>query len=172
MAATTRPTVTLQPMTPEAWEAWRVGSIAAFAADMVRLGGWPAAEAQARATAQLDQILPAGRETPGHEFCAIVAQGGETVGHLWFGPQLGGEPRAAFIWDIAVVAESRGQGYGRAALEALEPVVRGLGYESIGLHVFGDNEVARHLYRSVGYLETEVSMQKRLAQARRGTAIS
>jgi ribosomal protein S18 acetylase RimI-like enzyme len=150
-------------MTPEAWEAWRVGSIAGFAADMVRLGGWPADEAESRATAQLRLILPAGRDTPGHRFCAIVAEGGETVGHLWFGPQHGGDPAAAFIWDIAIVAASRGQGYGRAALEALEPVVRGLGYEAIGLHVFGDNEVARHLYRSVGYLETEVSMVKRLA---------
>jgi ribosomal protein S18 acetylase RimI-like enzyme len=163
MATTTRPTVTLQPMTPEEWEVWGVGSIAAFAADMVRLGGWPAAEAEARATAQFKQILPAGRETPGHQFRSIVAEGGKMVGHLWFGPHQGGGPSDAFIWDIAIVAESRGHGYGRAALEALEPIVRGLGYESIGLHVFGDNEVARHLYRSVGYVETEVSMQKRLA---------
>ena len=69
---------------------------------------------------------------------------------------------AAFIWDIAIVAEYRGRGYGRAALQALEPLVRELGYDSIGLHVFGDNEVARQLYRSVGYMETDVSMQKRL----------
>jgi predicted GNAT family acetyltransferase len=29
--------------------------------------------------------------------------------------------------------------------------------------VFGDNDVARHLYRAVGYSETDVSMIKRLA---------
>jgi ribosomal protein S18 acetylase RimI-like enzyme len=56
----------------------------------------------------------------------------------------------------------RGRGYGRAAPEALEPLAISLGYGSIGLHVFGDNEVARRLYRSAGYAETDVSMLKRL----------
>ncbi|MFI5261495.1 MAG: GNAT family N-acetyltransferase [Candidatus Limnocylindrales bacterium] len=160
--ATTRPTVMLQPMTADEWEVWGVGSIAAFAADMVRLRRWPAAEAEARATAQFKQILPAGRETPGHEFRSIVAEAGETVGYLWFGPHDGGGPSAAFIWDLVIDAAFRGRGYGRAALLALEPVARELGYDAIRLHVFGDNEVARLLYRSSGYLETDVSMLKRL----------
>jgi ribosomal protein S18 acetylase RimI-like enzyme len=149
-------------MSPEAFEAWRVASIAGFAADMVRIGAWPAAEAEAKASAELEQILPAGRATAGHEFHSIVTDGGETVGHLWFGPHDGVGRGAAFIWDIAIVAGARGRGYGRAALLALEPLVRQLGYETIRLHVFGDNEVARHLYRSTGYVETDVSMQKRL----------
>jgi RimJ/RimL family protein N-acetyltransferase len=45
---------------------------------------------------------------------------------------------------------------------ALEPIARDLGYDEIGLHVFGDNEVARHLYRSSGYVETDVMMRKTL----------
>lgn len=149
-------------MSPAAYEAWRVASIAGFAADMVRIGAWPAAEAEAKASAQLQQILPAGRATAGHEFCSIVTAGGETVGHLWFGPHDVVGRGAAFIWDIAIVAGARGRGYGRAALLALEPLVRQLGYETIRLHVFGDNEVARQLYRSAGYMETDVSMQKQV----------
>jgi hypothetical protein len=47
--------------------------------------------------------------------------------------------------------------------KALEVLVRALGYDAIRLHVFGDYDVARHLYRSVGYWETDVSMIKRLA---------
>jgi len=35
-------------------------------------------------------------------------------------------------------------------------------YDAIGLHVFGDNDVARGLYRSSGYVETDVSMRKTL----------
>ena len=149
-------------MSPEAYEAWRVASIAGFAADMVRIGAWPAAGAEAKASAQLEQILPAGRATAGHEFWSIVADDGETVGHLWLGPHDVVGRGAAFIWDIAIVAGARGRGYGRAALLALEPLVRQLGYETIRLHVFGDNEVARQLYRSAGYVETDVSMQKQL----------
>lgn len=157
-----RPTVTLQPMDAVTWEAWRAASIARFAEDMVRIGAWPAAVAQARASRELEQILPAGRATPGHEFHAIVAEAGETVGVLWFGPHDGVGRGAAFIWDIEIAAGARGRGYGRAALLALEPLVRRLGYDAIRLHVFGDNEVARHLYRSSGYIETDVTMQKRL----------
>jgi ribosomal protein S18 acetylase RimI-like enzyme len=67
-----------------------------------------------------------------------------------------------FIWDIEVVEAARGHGYGRAALAALEPIARDLGYDAIGLHVFGDNEIARGLYRSSGYVETDVSMRKAL----------
>ena len=52
--------------------------------------------------------------------------------------------------------------YGRAALEALEPIARELGYDAIALHVFADNDVARSLYRSSGYVETDVSMRKHL----------
>ncbi len=149
-------------MAPDAWEVWRVTSIAAFAADMVRIGAWPAAQAQVRASTEFAQILPAGRATRGHEFRSIVTEGGETVGTLWFGPHDGAGRGAAFIWDIVIAAESRGRGYGRAALLALEPIVRQLGYDAIRLHVFGDNEVARNLYRSTGFVETDVSMQKRL----------
>ena len=46
-------------------------------------------------------------------------------------------------------------------MEALE-VARALGYDAIRLHVFGDNAVARRLYRAVGYEETDVTMRKRL----------
>jgi ribosomal protein S18 acetylase RimI-like enzyme len=154
--------VTLPPMSDERWASWRAASLLGYAQDNVRIGAWPAEGAEARASAQLDTILPGGRATPGHEFRSILNERGEVVGALWFAPnQADGRP-AIFIWDIVVAPEFRGRGYGRAALEALEPIARELGYAEIGLHVFGDNEVARQLYRSAGYVETNVSMVKRL----------
>ncbi len=75
---------------------------------------------------------------------------------------LPGQRQAIFIWDIEIDPRHRGQGHGRAALEALEPIARSLGYDEIELHTFGDNEVARNLYRSAGYREVNVSMVKRL----------
>ena len=89
-------------------------------------------------------------------------EAGEVVGTLWFGPRHETDPGTCFIWDIEVLAEARGRGYGRAALVALEPIARDLGYSTIGLHVFADNEVARQLYRSSGYTETDVMMRKTL----------
>jgi len=156
--------VTLEPMTPDSWPAWRDASIKGYAADMVRVGTWPAEDAPARAAQVLAQILPDGPATAGHEFRTIVtAQGRETVGAVWFGPAAAIGHGAAFIWDIVIAPEARGRGYGRAALLALEPIVRALGYDSIQLHVFGDNEIARRLYRTSGYMETDVSMRKTLA---------
>ena len=155
--------VTLRPMPADVWNAWRAASIRAYASDMVRVGAWPAEDAEARATSLFARLVPDGQATAGHEFRSIVNEAGVTVGAVWFAPESDVGRGAAFLWDIVVDPEHRGRGYGRAALEALEALVPTLGYDAIKLHVFGDNDVARHLYRAVGYSETDVSMIKRLA---------
>ena len=155
--------VTLPPMPPNVWDAWCAASIREYASDMVRVGTWPAEDAEARATSLFARLVPAGQTTAGHEFRSIMNDAGETVGALWFAPDGEIGRGTAFIWDIVIRPEYRGRGYGRAALEALEALVPTLGYDAIKLHVFGDNDVARHLYRAVGYSETDVSMIKRLA---------
>jgi ribosomal protein S18 acetylase RimI-like enzyme len=154
--------VQLEQMSLVAWEQWRVAAVRGYAADKVRVGTWPAEGAEARADREFTDLLPEGLATPGHDLRSIVDEAGEVVGTLWFGPHPQAGRGMCFIWDIEIVAEARGRGYGRAALAALEPIVRDLGYDEIGLHVFGDNEVARHLYRSSGYTETDVMMRKAL----------
>jgi len=154
--------VTLVPMTSDEWARWRHGSIRDYAADKVRIGAWPEAGAVARATAEFSEILPEGQATRKHDFRVARNDAGEAVGVLWFAWSDTTDPRTAFIWDIAVEPAFRGRGYGRAVLEALEPIARALGCVAIRLHVFGDNEVARNLYRTSGYIETDVSMVKRL----------
>jgi ribosomal protein S18 acetylase RimI-like enzyme len=154
--------ITLAPMTSQAWEAWRVLSIRGYAADKVRIGAWEPEGAEARAARELMTVLPDGQATAGHEFRTIADEAGRSVGSVWLGPSREVGHGAAFVWDIVVAPEARGRGYGRAALLALEPLARELGYDAIRLHVFGDNEVARRLYRSAGYVETDVSMLKRL----------
>jgi len=51
----------------------------------------------------------------------------------------------AVVVSETVVAEARARGIGR-----------------LELNVFGGNDVARHLYRSLGYVETSVQMGKDL----------
>lgn len=154
--------VTLESMSPEVWVRWRAATIAGHARDQVRIGAWPADGADARAAAVLAVLLPDGQSTADHQFMSILDEDGVIVGALWFAPDRGDGRRALFIWDIIIAEEFRGRGYGRATLAALEPIARTLGYDEIGLHVFGDNEIARDLYRSAGYVETNVSMVKRL----------
>ena len=155
-------TVTLRPMAAGEWAAWRHAAIEVYAADMVRVGAWPADGATARAAAEFERFAPNGRETPGHEFRSIVTGDGETVGAVWFAPDGTIGHGSLFLWDIAIGAPFRGRGFGRAALEALDRAALQLGYRSIRLHVFGNNEIARNLYRSAGYVETDVTMVKHL----------
>ena len=75
--------VTLDPMTPSAWDTWHRSAVRDYAADKVRAGTW----------------------------------------------------------------------FSRRGAGALSGGV---------LHVFGDNQVARELYRSSGYVETDVMMRKTL----------
>jgi ribosomal protein S18 acetylase RimI-like enzyme len=154
--------VTLPAMKPDAWETWRLGSIRAYAADMVRIGTWRPEEAMERAEALFAKLVPDGRRTAGHEFRSIVNQAGESVGAVWFAAEAEIGHGAAFIWDIAIDPNHRGRGYGRAAMEELELLARSLGYDTIRLNVFGDNAVARHLYHAVGYTEINVTMRKRI----------
>ncbi len=154
--------ITLEPMTAEAWDAWHDSSVRDYAVEKVRAGTWTADEAQARSEADFASLLTDGLATPGHELRSIVTEAGEVVGALWFAPLREIGSGECFIYDIVVNEDARGHGYGRAAMMALEPLAKSLGYDRIGLHVFGDNKVARELYRTSGYVETDVMMRKTL----------
>lgn len=154
--------VTLRPMSPDVWETWRAASIRAYATDMVRVAAWLPEEAEERAAAQFAHVVTDGMRTSGHEFRSIVNEADDVVGALWFAAETDVGRGSAFLWDIAIDAAHRGRGYGRAAMDALEQLARSIGYDTIRLHVFGDNAIARHLYHAAGYAETDVMMMKRL----------
>jgi ribosomal protein S18 acetylase RimI-like enzyme len=155
-------TVTLVSMKSDVWEVWRESSIREYAAAKVRAGTWPADEALGRAERAFSELLPQGLATPANELRSIIAADGTDVGAVWLGPRDSAGSGTCYIWDIVVRPDARGRGFGRAALLALEPLARSLGYDAIGLHVFGDNAVARQLYRTAGYSETDVTMVKAL----------
>jgi RimJ/RimL family protein N-acetyltransferase len=61
-----------------------------------------------------------------------------------------------------VAEKFRGKGYGKKARLLIEEKARELGLESLGLHVFAENKVARNLYESVGYEVSSLNMTKKL----------
>lgn len=153
------PRVSLAPMTPEIYAAWVEATTAEYAQEHVKAGNWEADGALEKAKAQFDELLPDGLATQGQQLWSIRDAEGRHVGILWVGPRPNTE-RALFIWDVAIQPEARGRGLGQAALEALHAWASEHGYERVGLHVFGSNEVARRLYRRSGYVETDVRMEK------------
>ena len=152
--------VTLEPMSQSAYESWRARAVSDYAAQHVTSGSWTPEESLARSQAEFDQLLPAGLATPGHKLWSARSSTGEDVGMLWIATDR--RPGLAFIYDIEMDDAHRGEGYGTATLLALEDWCRANGLRSIGLHVFGHNLGAWRLYKRMGYVETNVNMEKKL----------
>lgn len=147
-------------MTNDAYQSWRTRAVREYATEHLKSGGWTAEVALAKGEAQFQQILPDGAATAGQFLWAIRDAAGDDVGILWVGTEQ--RPGHAFIYDIEIADERRGQGLGTAAMVALEEWARASGIATIGLHVFGHNTGAWQLYKRLGYVETNVQMEKRL----------
>ena len=65
-----------------------------------------------------------------------------------------------WIYDVEIDEQFRGRGLGREAMGLAEQEARARGLARVELNVFGGNEVARNLYRSLGYEESAVWMGK------------
>jgi ribosomal protein S18 acetylase RimI-like enzyme len=151
-------------MTPAEFEVFRARAILDYAAENVRAGNWTAEESEARSTELTDALLPQGLSTPGVLLLAGETEDGVLVGQLWlalerppsFGP-------GAWLFNIWIAPEERGKGYGRVLLGLAERETRRHGVASLGLNVFGSNEIARGLYESAGYEVVSLQMRKTLA---------
>jgi ribosomal protein S18 acetylase RimI-like enzyme len=150
-------------MTQEEFSSYRRRAISQYAAEHVRAGTWSAEQAEQRAAKETDDVLPDGVDTGG--MALLVAEtAGEVVGLVWVGPAPAERP-GWWIYDIEVVPAQRRRGYGRALLEAAEREAQRRGGHSIGLNVFGGNDVALGLYESSGYEVATIQMRKRLASS-------
>ena len=157
-------TVHIRPLRDDEYGDWRRLSAERYAEDMVENGGFAPVQAREKSEKDFALTLPDGLATPGQHVFAIEAPDGEVVGHVWLGErETRDEGRVAFVYEIRIDEEQRGKGYGRAAMLLLEDEARALGLDRIDLNVFGGNEVARGLYRSLGYEERAVMMGKKLA---------
>ena len=152
----------LEPMDEPTYQAWRAASERNYATEKAKAGNWKADEAERLSREAFDQLLPNGRETAGHEIRSMVNDAGEKVGQAWFTIEDREPGRVVFIYDIEVDEADRRRGDGRLALAEIDAYAREQGCMGVMLHVFGYNEAARQLYRSAGYLETNVIMLKRV----------
>jgi ribosomal protein S18 acetylase RimI-like enzyme len=130
-----------------------------YATDLVRHAGLTPEEAEEKARADHAALLPEGRPLDGHYFFVIEDGQGDPIGHLWYADR----DDDAFLYAIELREEVRGRGKGREAMRAFEELVRERGRAAIWLNVFGANDIARSLYRSLDYREASVHMSKRLS---------
>ena len=153
--------VTLRPMTVEEFDAWVPGAIEEYANDHIRAGSRPADTALESSKKEFAKLLPDGVATVGHHLL-IAEDGADYVGLLWLNIPEGEPVPRVFVYNVVVDESQRGKGYGRAIMLAAEPYARQHGADTIRLHVFGDNTVARGLYESLVYVATNINMAKPL----------
>ena len=144
-------------MREEEYGAWDAEHRAEYRRGLVEQLGMAPERAAAKVERDVDHVLPDGLATPDTWIWA-VEDDGRVVGTVFVGVREGG----AWLYDITIAEGDRGKGYGRAAMTALEDEVRALGHDTIGLNVWGENEVARGLYRSLGWAEESVHMRRKL----------
>jgi ribosomal protein S18 acetylase RimI-like enzyme len=90
----------------------------------------------------------------------VIEAGGERVGELWLAEREEQLLRVLWVYQLRVGERYRGRGFARAAMEFAEQEAGRRGLSHVALNVFGGNEPARGLYRSLGYREDAVSMSK------------
>ena len=159
---TAEPSVRLRPITAAEFPAFVAASKAGYADGIELHGGQTHEAAQQKAEADFPAVLPLGLDTPGHTVFMVEADGA-AVGRLWLAERDMAGRRVLYVYDISIHPEHQGRGYGRAAMRLAEDEARARGIDRIELNVFGGNDVARGLYRSLGYIEIAAQMRKDLA---------
>lgn len=151
----------LRPMSPEEYVVWRERSEREYADDIATSRDLDPAAAEAASRGEFAQLLPDGlASTDMHLFTAVVDD--EPVGIGWFELRQRASGVSAWIFDIRLDEERRGQGLGRRLLDALHDAARGVGATSMTLNVFGDNTTAIRLYETSGYTVTAQQMKRDL----------
>jgi ribosomal protein S18 acetylase RimI-like enzyme len=127
--------------------------------------GLPAEAAARKAETDLAALFPGKKPNPKQTVLVIEdVESDDRIGRLWFAEQTMHGRRVAHVYDVEISRHVRGRGLGREAMLRLEDEVRARGLRWIELNVFGGNEAARRLYRSLGYVERAVYMGKELEQ--------
>jgi ribosomal protein S18 acetylase RimI-like enzyme len=153
----------LRPLREDEFAAWRERTLDWYAKDLVAHAGMTEAEARAKSEADAS-TYPRSPADEGHSVFVVEEEGtGEPVGTVWFAERRGRGAPKAWVYSVEIEESRRGRGYGRRAMELVEEEARRSGLDRIELNVFGGNEIARSLYRSLGYAELSIWMGKDLS---------
>ena len=151
----------LRPMTQQEYDSYRARSVQDYAREIAEARGLDDADAVATAEGEFAELLPDGLASPGmHLWTAHV--GDEAVGLGWLELRRRTSGVSAWVYDVHLDADRRGQGLGRQLMEALHEQARELGATTIALNVFGHNATAIRLYDSLGYAVTAQQMRRDL----------
>lgn len=145
-------------LTQPEYDFWSERSVREYKNEQIRCG-LTEAEAEEKSKADFNRYLPTGLTSP-DQYIFAMKENNETIGYVWFCEKGPADNRKAYLLDIVIEEQYRGKGYGKKAMLLLEEKVKYLGLKHIGLHVFGHNHRAYELYKKLGYVETNIVMEK------------
>ncbi|GGC92327.1 GNAT family N-acetyltransferase [Enterococcus wangshanyuanii] len=149
----------LEKMRQETFKDYVALAISEYAKDKIKAGTWSESEALGLAEKSFTDLLPDGPETKdNYLFSLFISESTEEIGIIWIKVT----DQKGFIYDFMIDEKYRGQGYGKRALSTIDEWAREHGLQEIGLHVFAHNESAYHLYKKMGYLETDITMVRKI----------
>lgn len=149
-------------MTAPEFDAFIESTVGRYANQYTAAGIWSAEHAEAGLRKELLKLLPQGLATPDQHLLSIESSFGRQVGHLWLNAPVEDGASEAFLCDVVIFDEFRGQGLGRAAMRAAEQWLKDRGSTTVSLHVFVANHAAMHLYETLGYKTRSLTLAKRL----------
>jgi RimJ/RimL family protein N-acetyltransferase len=149
--------VVLRELRADELPAWLEAARSFYVRDLECHAALSKQQAEEKADRDYGALFPDGKPTSGQHLFTIEDSRGEPIGRLFFAERSTG----IWLYEIEIEESLRGRGLGREAMLAFEERARELGADSVTLNVFGGNEVARALYRSLGYVEESVHMGKR-----------
>jgi ribosomal protein S18 acetylase RimI-like enzyme len=155
--------IRLEEMTAAGFSEFKPLLVERYAHGIARNHRVPIEEARVKAAGQIDGLLKSGLSTPNqflYDIWSGDANTADRIGCLWLDVDVAKD--RCFICDIYLLEGYRGKGCGRKTLELLEAQMRKRNIHRIGLHVWGDNVVARELYDRLGYQVCGLDMQKLL----------
>jgi ribosomal protein S18 acetylase RimI-like enzyme len=156
--------VVLRPIRDDELHEWLRSVRVEHEREMVADAGFDPDGARRKVSRDLEALFPEGKIAEAHVVFVVEANG-ERVGYLWAGERPDPVGRSTlFVYDIHIDEPQRDRGYGRAAMIAAEAEAARRGIDRLALNVFGGNERARSLYRSLGYIERAVTMDKTLTR--------
>lgn len=144
-------------MPSERFAHWQEDLWVRYRADLIA-NGESETDADANVARNRAAMMPEGRPGPEQHVMEVRAED-RPVGAVWLAEREAGE---WFLYEISIEREMRGRGLGRSAMLAVEAFVREHGGTRIGLSVFGSNEIAQALYRSLDYSVIAMAMTKEL----------
>ncbi|GID33469.1 GNAT family N-acetyltransferase [Paractinoplanes brasiliensis] len=153
--------IRLESMTQGQYETYRQAGPLSYAKHISKTGITSLSEAEERAEAEYQKLLPDGILSAGqYLFAAYV--GGTEVGTVWLHLAESGVTSRAWIVDLWVHESRRRRGYGRAIVQEAERWCRGRGVEQLSLSIFSGNDGTRFLFEGEKYLPVVLQMSKLL----------